>query len=113
MKVKAEQYVTSNLNFWYQRKNRRNTQFTELLFLLNILLIAIIPTKSKFLFTKVDIGRGNAKPAWLIPTLLDIAVCQIFAFISEHLPPALPSLLVTILATNVIAEKQLLVATFN
>ena len=113
MKVKAEQYVTSSLNFWYQRQYCRNAQFTELLFLQNILLIAIISTKMKFLFTRVDTGRGNAKTALLIPTLSDIPVCQIPALISERLPPALPSLMVTILTTNVIAEKQLIATTFS
>lgn len=55
---------------------------TELLSPQNILLTAIISTKMKFLFTRVDTGRGNAKPALLIPTLSDIPVCQIPALIS-------------------------------
>lgn len=90
MKVKAEKYDTSSLNFWYQRKYCKNAQFTELLFLQNIFLIAIISTKMQFLFTGVDTGRGNAKTALLIPTQSDIPVCQIPALISECLPPALP-----------------------
>lgn len=85
----------------------QNAQFTELLFLQNVLLIAIISTKMKFLFTRVDTGKGNAKTALLIPTLSDIPVCQIPALISECLSSALPSLTVTILTTNIIAEKQL------
>lgn len=91
MKVKAVQYVTSCLNFWYQRKHCRNAQFTEPLFLQKILQIAIISTKPKFLFTRVDTGRGNAKTALLIPMLSDTPVCQIAALISECLTPALLS----------------------
>lgn len=108
MDVKAEQYVKSSLNFWYQRKCCRNTQFTEGLLLQNILLIAIISTKIKFLFTRVDTSRGNAKTALLIPTPWGIPVCQVPALISECLPPALLSLMVTFPALMLLLKNNLL-----
>lgn len=67
----------------------------------------------KFLFRRVDTGKGNARTALLSPTLSDTPVCQIPAWISECLPLALPSLTVTILNTNVISEKQLTMTTFQ
>lgn len=70
-------------------------------------------TKMKFLFRRVDTGKGNARTALLSPTLSDTPVCQIPAWISECLPLALPSLTVTILNTNVISEKQLTMTTFQ
>lgn len=112
-KAKAVQCATSSLNFWYQRKYCRNAQFTELLFLQNILLIAITSRKPECLFTRVDTGRGIAKTALLIPTLSDIAVCQIPALISECLLPASPSVRVTAHTTTVIAENQLPVTTLS
>lgn len=64
--------------------------------------------KKKFLFTKVGSGVENAKPALLIPALSDIPVCQIPALIPESVPPAFPSLLVTISPLMLLLRNNLL-----